>query len=149
MPHAAACGKSGLVRFRTGMTTIGLYDTKQHIIFHDARRAAMGAPFARPHLVRDIDCAFHRDRIATTARRRCVEHRPCHRPFPSAIVQERAKYHADPPLSELNATVLAATCTASISRNRPLRFTIDREHAGMILDSSWDDRNSLSLTHID
>ena len=117
----------------------------------------MGTPFTRPQLVRDINHAFHPERIGTTAEKVAslapgadafdIVHALGLFQLPSD--DELVKYRADLQVPELHKSILGLAFNASIAGKVPLHFSIVTGHAEMISVSTSDTLISVALTRID
>ncbi len=117
----------------------------------------MGTPFTRPQLVRDINHAFHPERISATAEQVAglapgsdafdIVHALGLFQLPSD--EELVKYRADLQVPALHKAVLALAFNASIGGKVPLHFAIVTGHAEMIAVSTSDNLISVVLTRVD
>ncbi len=117
----------------------------------------MGTPFTRPKLVRDINHAFHSDRIGETADK--VAHLAEEADafdivhslglFNLPADEDLVKYREDLQVPALHKAVLALAFKLSVESKTPLHFAIVTGHAEMVQVSSSEALITVVLTRVD
>jgi hypothetical protein len=117
----------------------------------------MGTPFTRPQLIRDINHAFHADRIGETSDK--VAHLATEADafdivhslglFKLPSDEDLAKYREDLQVPALHKAVLALSFKTAVESKIALHFAIVTGHAEMVQVSSSDTLITVVLTRVD